>query len=41
MFYLRVFTHKLKSSCSLWFKLYCQRWMASQGLKQSRTLEKW
>jgi len=20
-----VFTHKLKSTCSLWFKLYCQK----------------
>jgi len=36
-----VFTHKLKSTCSLWFKLYCQRWRTSQGGRQSRTLETW
>jgi len=26
-----VFTHKLESVCSLWFKLYCQRWRTFLG----------
>jgi len=30
-----VFTHKLESSCSLWFKLYCHSWRTSQGYRQS------
>jgi len=38
-FYYIVFTHKLESSHSLWFKLYCQRWRTSQGHRpKSRTV---
>jgi len=33
-----MFTHKLESTCSLWFKLYCQRWKTSECHRQSRTL---
>jgi len=28
-FYSSVFTHKLESTCGLWFKLYCQKWRTS------------
>jgi len=28
-------TQKLESTCSLWFKLHCQRWQTSEGYRQS------
>jgi len=36
-----VFKHKSESAHDLWFKLYCQTWIISQGHRQSRTLQKW
>jgi len=34
-----VLTHKLESACGLWFKIYCQRWKASWGQRQSHMLK--